>query len=433
MTVQSQAGKLLAIRFAILVLIAATLFSLPLRPLWVDEIYQLEATRDLPVNQVLRSSMVAPGGMPFGYLTQTAWLRVAGYSRAQARFPAALFGLGSVFVTAWIARRLLLNATLTVFLGLLTPLLFRYSTEARPYSQGLFFSALSTALFIYWRANPSKSRWLSYLLCNVAGIYSLPFSFFTVIAHAIYTFFVNRRQFFLVSLAIALTGAAYAPWFLLSQRALQHEAWPHIMFFSWRQISPLMILKEISGGGYVCSVSLLLLIIIGWQRKTDPLLLSCIIVPVVLAIGADARFGYFFAIRQLIVVLPPLLLLASAAAQSLWKQRKITVALLLGIYAAGAVVKNVNWERRPTEDWEKAAAAIKSRLQSTQGCVIFEPARDSPSYYYFEPSLRSHTCEERAHQFHPVIAVSPYASAEQRHLAANAENVGNTLITTSAN
>ena len=426
-------GNALAIRFAMAVLVAATFLSLPIRPFWVDEIYQLEATRDLTVNQVLRSSMVAPGGMPLGYLTQTLWLRVAGYSRAQARLPAALFGLGSVFVTAWIARRLSLNATLTIFLGLLTPLWFRYSTEARPYSQGLFFSVLSTALLIYWRERPTKARWFLYLFSNVAGIYSLPFSFFTVIAHVVYTFVGNRRQIFLVLLSMAFTAAAYAPWFLLSQHALRQEAWPHIMFFSWRQISPLMIVKEISGGGYVCSVSLLLLIFSAWRKKTDPLLVSCIIIPIVLAIAADARFGYFFAIRQLIVILPPLLLLASAAAESLWRERKIAVALLLGVYAAGALVKNVNWERRPTEDWEKAAAAIKSRLQATRGCVIFEPARDSPSYYYFEPFLRSHTCKERTQQYHSVMAVSPYASAEQRDLARNAENVGNTLITASAN
>ncbi len=420
--------KAFLIRLAIAVLVAGTFFSLPLRPLWVDEIYQLEATRDLPVKQVLHSSMIAPGGMPLGYLVQTAWLRVAGFSRSQARLPAALFGLGSVFVTAWIARQLSLSASLTTVLGLLTPILFRYSTEARPYSQGLFFSTLSTAVFLTWLANPSKWKWFAYLLCNVAGIYSQPFSIFIPVAHAIYLLFFKRARLFPVSSAIALTAASYLPWFLLSQRALQNAPWLNQMFFSWRQVSPLVIIKEISGGGYVCSLSLLLLIAASLKKTLHPLLLCCTIVPAVLAIAADAKFNYFFAIRQLIFIVPPLLLLAVAAIDYLWQQRKTVVAVLLSVYIVGAVVKDVNWQRDHKEDWGKAAAAIEARLQVTHGCVSFRPSRDAHAYYFFKPALRFHSCDNSPQRANELLAVSPYASASDRHLAVNAENVGNTLI-----
>jgi 4-amino-4-deoxy-L-arabinose transferase-like glycosyltransferase len=420
--------KAFLIRLAIAVLVAATFFSLPLRPLWVDEIYQLEATRDLPVSQILHSSMIAPGGMPLGYLVQTAWLRLAGFSRSQARFPAALFGLGAVFITAWIARQLLLSASLATVLGLLTPILFRYSTEARPYSQGLFFSTLSTAVFLTWLTNPCKWKWFAYLLCNVAGIYSQPFSIFIPVAHAIYLLLFKRARLFPVCSAIALTGAAYLPWFLLSQRALQHEAWLNQMFFSWRQVSPLVIIKEISGGGYVCSVSMLLLIAASLKKTLHPLLLCCTIVPAVLAIGADAKFNYFFAIRQLIFIVPPLLLLAVAAVDYLWQERKTTVALLMSAYITGAVVKDVNWQRDHKEDWAKAASAIEAKLQITHGCVSFAPPRDAHAYYFFKPALRVHTCDSSPHLVNELLAVSPYASASERHLAGNAENVGNTLI-----
>lgn len=420
------------IRLAIAVLIAGTFFSLPLRPLWVDEIYQLEATRDLPITQVLHSSMLAPGGMPLGYLIQALWLKVAGFSTAQARLPAALFGLASVFATAWIARQMNLNGAGVVLLGLLTPLLFRYSTEARPYSQGLFFSTLSTALFLSWMRDPSKGKWFAYLLCNVAGIYSQPFSVFIPIAHAVYVLMAEGKRVYPIVSAIALTAVAYAPWFFLSQRTLRYEAWRNQMFFSWRQLSPLVIVKEISGGGYVCSVALLLLAVIGLgQTALKPklrLLWFCCTIPVVLAIAADAKFNYFFAIRQLIFIVPGLLLLATSALDRFAQRRDRAVALLVALYVAAAVVKDVNWERDHKEDWQKAAIAIEDRLQATRGCVSFDPPRDAHAYYFFKPSLRVQTCEQTGRAAGELVAISPYASASERHLFSNAENVGNTLI-----
>ena len=420
------------LRLAILCLVAATLLSLPLRPLWVDELYQLEATRDLSVGGVLHSSMVAPGGMPLGYLAQKLWLSIAGFSPAEARVPAALFGLGAAFVTAWVARLLSLNPTLTLLLSLITPLLFRYSTEARPYSQGLFFSVLSTALFLSWLKDPSKAKWIAYLLSAIAGIYSQPFSLFTVIAHALYSLFADRKRFGPILAVIVLTSGAYAPWFALSQKAMKHEGWPQVMFFSWRQISPFMILKEISGGGYVCSVALLLLILAGLRTNKYPLLWCCFVIPVILAITTDAMFNYFFAIRQLIFVVPPLLLLTIAAAEQLWQHRKIAVGLLAGIYVVGAIVKDVNWQRDGRENWGTAAATITSRLQETHGCVTF-PFGDSVHYYFFQPFLRNHTCQPRAQQYHELIALSPYAPVAKRRSLLPAQLVGGTLIKAAAN
>ena len=411
----------------ILALAIGTLCSLSLRPLWVDEIYQLEATRDQPFAAMLHSSMIAPGGMPLAYTAQKLWLNLSGFSTAQARVPAAAFGLGSVFAMAWAARLLAMNPTLVAILGLLTPLLFRYATEARPYSQGLFFSVLATALLLKWLQRPSPGLLSAYFFCSVAGIYSQPFSIFVGLSHAIWLLTGDRRRSLPIVLAIALTGLTYEPWFLLSRQALRHEAWPHLMFFSWQQISPLMLLREISGGGYVCSICLVILAIWGMRQQANSLLLYWTVLPSILAIGADAVFNYFFAIRQLIFVLPPLLLAAASAVPAKWPRHKIAAGLA-AVYILGALVKDVRWQADHKEDWAQAAAFIVQRVESGSGCVSFKPPRDAPSYYFFQPTLRLRTCDAVARTAPTLIAVSPYAELSDRRAAASGQNIGNTLM-----
>ena len=415
-------------RLAIAALVLGTLVSLPLRPLWLDEIYQLEGTWQQPFGQMIHSSMLAPGGMPAAYTAQKVWLDAVGFSAAKARVPAVIFGLGAAFVIFWTARLLGLNAPLALLLSLITPLLFRYSTEARPYSQGLFFSALSTALFLRWRDVPTAAGLGAYFLSCLAGIYSQPFSLFIPAAHAVYVFVADRRRLLPIFSVVVLTGLLYAPWVIASHRVFAGQIWPKGMSFGWSQISPLMMLREISGGGYVCSVTLLAFAIAGLRRKGLQPMVFCVGIPVVLAVAADVVFKYFFAIRQLIFVLPPLLLLATAGIEELWERRKTATAVLAGLFITGAVVKDIRWQMDHKEDWARAAATIGSRLDRTSGCVAFQPPQSALNYYFFEPSLRRRTCDPHGNQRPTLVATSPYAQANQRIVTSGVDNVGNTLI-----
>lgn len=419
------------------VLVVGTILAIPLRPLWVDEIYQLEATRDQGWAAMLHSAMVAPGGMPLGYVVQKAWLSVAGFSRWQARVPAAVFGLGTVWCLTWVARQLRMRARVVTVAALVTPLLFRYSTEARPYSQGLFFSVLGAALFLRWRSDPSDARLAACGAAWLAGVYSQPFALFVAAACVLWAWIARHPRKLQISAVLMVCGLLYAPWFLMSQRALVGEVWPHLMFFSWRQVSPLMIVREITGGGYVCAVPLLVLTGVGLWARRDRWLALWVAAPLVLALAADAVANYFFAIRQLLFVVPPLLLLGTEGLTWLW-MRQVSVprlprwqramaVVLASTYLMGAVVKDVRWQRDTREDWEKAAQTIRVRLEREGGCVRFEPNRDAHSYYFFEPWLRGRTCEGRTDV--DVVAVSPYAEAREREEASrDAENVGGTLL-----
>src|SRR5205823_4353134 len=78
--------------------------------------------------------------------------------------------------------------------------------------------------------------------------------------------------------------------------------------------TPLMLFREIAGAGYWGSGLLLILCTITAISARRNLFLGlCIGIPVILALAADALFGYFVATRQILWVLPAIAIFAASA------------------------------------------------------------------------------------------------------------------------
>ncbi len=117
-----------------------------------------------------------------------------------------------------------------------------------------------------------------------------------------------------------------------------------------------MILRELVAAGYIGSLLVLAGFAYGLTKRQDwPLWLLYLIVPIVCAVAADAWFGYFLAIRQMIFVLAPLALLFTAGVEALPCRPAaiLTTALLIAL-----VVGNISFFRRPREDWRTAAVIL---------------------------------------------------------------------------
>ena len=113
-------------------------------PFWLDEVLQLLGTRNHSFAEALQWAARNPGGAPLPYLAQWASLQLLGYSPAAARLPAAASSILAALAFAALLRQLRVrNALLAFAMFLLLPLQLRYGFEARPYSQGLFFSILA--------------------------------------------------------------------------------------------------------------------------------------------------------------------------------------------------------------------------------------------------------------------------------------------------
>ena len=369
---------------------------LSLLPLWVDEVLQLIGTRSATLLGLLQWCTFSVGATPLAYFVQRGAIQAFGYSMFVARLPAAFFGVASVAAAGLLARRLgLKHPILAMALFALLPLNFRYALEARVYSQAVFLSILSTLAFLWFRERPGWRRGVAYCLTVAAALYTMPYAFFVALAH-----FIRAPRLTLAPVMAA--GCMFLPWYLYARDGWARGSVQSGNHFHADWKTPLMMLKEITGAGYVGGVLLLAAASLGFilhfapvKRSEPGLLLATVFVPLLGALVVDFASGYFIAIRQVIFILPALILLAAAS------PRIMVVALL-----AVSLVADVRWFLRPREDWAIAARA----LRETGACIVVAPERSTLIYTFFEP-LRACTVNDSA----VAIAVTPYTSdAEER-------------------
>jgi hypothetical protein len=372
-------------------------------PLWVDEILQLiVSTRAPTLRALLVAAPVNVGAVPLGYLTQRVFTGVLGYSLFSARLPAAVFGVLSVAGAVLLARRLGLKRPVwAMALLAVLPLQLRYATEGRVYSQALFFSVLSTLAFLRMRDAPGPVNAICYSLSILAGLYTMPFSVLVAVGHLI----VAPRRVFA---PLAAAGVLFLPWFIFARRTWAAASAGNGYAFHAGLKTPLLVAREISGGGYIGSLLLLALAAYGFlrmEREQARLLALTVAVPIAGAFALDFAFGYFFAIRQVIFVLPALALLASAA-------RPVLIVALL----AASLVSDVRMFLGPRDDWDLAARA----LRDTGECVVAVPPASMKPYTFFEPLRACSGGEPSA-----VLAVAPGADpADERRAVIELERRG---------
>lgn len=148
---------------------------------WLDEAgvaYAANASSLAKMLEVVRSHVLA---MPLDYLI--VWLvgRVSTQEFA-LRIPAALWGIGSLFLAYKLYRRFVspLPALIGLFIFSLSPLHIQYSQELRFYSSFVFFYLLSTLLLWDALEQTSQKRWVIFTITCLIGIYFHPYVLFTL-------------------------------------------------------------------------------------------------------------------------------------------------------------------------------------------------------------------------------------------------------------
>jgi uncharacterized membrane protein len=394
-----------------------------LRPLWLDEVLQLIASTQPDVRGVFRWVTYNPGGAPLGYSAQRIFVLGLGLTPLAARAAPAIFGLLSAVALTGLARDLKARSIpvcLAAFV--LMPLELRYAVEGRPYSQALFFAL--AALWCLWRLAQAPSWRLAaaYAVLVAAGLYTQPLSAAVQLgALAALGCSGRGRAARWGVIALASGCLMFAPWYLHVRSAWQFGIVASHFSFSTTPKVLGMLLREITGGGYVASLSLAGAAALGW-RRADSLarrfLLGAVVSGIVCAIAADAASGYFFAVRQVLFVLPALALLAAA-----WlpvSRREWWQPGLLTVFLVAAFVKDATYFRSPGEDWPGAARAL---LASTSDgtCAVVPSPEPTEMYQLFEPSLRGRFC-------HASEAAGPVEIVRNRYtLASSVEEAKRSL------
>jgi 4-amino-4-deoxy-L-arabinose transferase-like glycosyltransferase len=384
-------------------------------PLWLDEILQLMETRDPSVAQMLVELPRNSGASPLGYLVQHCTLGLTGYSIQKARLPAAAFGIATVLAVAFLAAELGVRYNwLAAALFAVFPESLRYATESRVYSQALFFSVLSTLLYVMLAKRPTAVLAAGYSLALTLAIYTQPYSASVGIAHLLWS--AAHREFRTAlrgGAAVALAVLAFLPWYLWSRTAWAAGIVYQGFHFSFSARTPLMLFREVAGAGYWGSALLLVLCSIAIARpgpasRVQQLLLLLVAVPFVSILAADAWAGYFVAARQFIWILPAAAILAATAIE----RHARTAVVLYALLGMVCVRQSTRYFTAQHENWDAAATFISDQVQGG-ACLIVAPSDLTRLYEFFRPEL------ERAYCSAPrmVLAITPAATNQKRESA----------------
>ena len=359
---------------------------LPVLSLWLDEIYDLIVARMDRFSDVLDYVPHVSGNVPLNYVIQFASVHLLGFSAFTGRLPSAISSVMACAGVFVLAKKMGLRwPLLAAAIFALFPLQLRYALEARPYELALCLSIWSTVAFLRVVEKPeSVLRAALYCLSIVAGLFTFPYMLFVPLAHLL-SLRTQRRPLLTVALAVGIAGMIFAPWYLHSA-ALWRTA---VAIGQLKGTITLhafpMILRELIAAGYIGSLLVLAGFAYGLTQRQDwPLWLLYFAVPIICAVAADAWFGYFLAIRQMIFVLTPLALLVTAGVEAL---RPRPAAILTAALLVTLVVGNISFFRRPRENW-RAAAVMLAR----EPCVVYSPPDSSNLYVFFVPDLANRKC-----------------------------------------
>jgi hypothetical protein len=178
----------------------------------------------------------------------------------------------------------------------------------------------------------------------------------------------------------------------------------------------------LSGGGYFCSVPLLILAAMGRDSRLWFIAATGVALPV----AADAMLGYFFAGRQLIFALPFLILLAAKGIDSL---KRPAAALLIAPLFVASTISDFRQATNVREDWATPAHWLASHNMSGAGCVYVWSADQLAYLQVYEPQLKQCDPANLPDEF-PYVTTkySPPPDPPKGFVKIRSERVGTTEI-----
>jgi len=409
--------------------VLAALACSAVRPLWLDEVFQLVATSSHSVDDFMRNmGSRNPGAAPLGYLTQLPFVLAAGPSKLWARFPSIWFSVLACWALARICRELRMPhlTVLVTLLFMLIPIQFRYASEGRPYSEALAFSLLAILAFLKLLAGPSVAASILCVLATVASLYTQPYAILNVAGVMFWATITNAKrgnwkQAALGPACLLISLLGFLPWYIFETRKWASGIQEHgIPAFHWTLALLLDLVKGISGDGFLCSTALLVLAAVAFLARPafGGLLLAAILLPVCGALAGDAFANYFFASRQILFALPGLVILAALGFLELFRRSKFLAIAALAVLLGAAFQKDVTMQRNTKENWPAAANAV-AEIARTGRCIEVAPATSLDLYTFFVPDLESKVCAATPDQAGAALISSFYTTTAELVAAAD--------------
>src|SRR3989337_3506852 len=134
----------------IILLVALVLRFISLnQSLWLDEAINVNVARALSFKSLIFNYSLSDFHPPLYHILLRSWILFFGSSEISVRRPSVLLGIGTVFVTYLIGKKLFENKTALIAPMLIatSPLSIYYSQEARMYMLAAFLATLSCYFF----------------------------------------------------------------------------------------------------------------------------------------------------------------------------------------------------------------------------------------------------------------------------------------------
>src|SRR3990167_3456876 len=163
--------------------------------LWLDEAININFVKSLSFKELILNYSLSDLPPPLFHVLLKSWISLFGSSEIAIRFPSIIFGVGTVFITYLIGKKLFETKTALIASTLIAtaPLHIYYSQEARMYMMAAFLASLSCYFFITILEKDSLISWFGFVTSTTLMLYSdyLPY---VLIPLFVFYLFINRRN-----------------------------------------------------------------------------------------------------------------------------------------------------------------------------------------------------------------------------------------------
>jgi hypothetical protein len=342
-------------------------------------------------SQVIEQSSNDPNPPIYNLIIST-WVKVFGVTESSVRFFSVLMGALGVALMFLIASRNFGMAVgiMAALFYCLSPIQFRFTHLARPYSMLMVTVLLSYGALLECLKDPNLRKLFWYYLATTLMIYVHPTSIFNLPAQGIIVVFFHYDKIkTIIRLALPMIAAVatFGVWMLVIPYFERNDT----MWFgppTWEDIW--YVIKVFYGNGWLIVIQLVVLVLFFLRIKRQKeksmmlnaiLLAVWIIVPFMISVCFSHLVKPVFQDKYILSVQPAVMLLLALTLDGIgsWKLRNagVLVALIL-------LISSLNTKPHPEGDWRSAVAFVNS-IQSDNSAVLIDPWYEYRTFcYYFD-------------------------------------------------
>lgn len=404
-----------------LILLLATalyLYQLGTESLWMDELFSIRDAKALKLISV----------RPLYYILLRVWMQF-GTSDAWLRGLSVLFGLGSVFLTYQLGRRLAEETTglIAALLLALSPLFINHAQEVRMYTLGTFLGLGGTLALVHALEHPTTSSMRWWAGARLLTILTAPLNFLLLLGDIVLfglRFHSRRHVLLAFGKWLLLIGILWFPFAFSLAKATPEfvGGWiavlPQPGVFDVVQMltkftrgtidSRLNAIAWVYGGLLkLYAVMLMCLLGIALLNKQHPRLIwaaAWAFLPSATLFLISQISSSLWLERYLLFVSPYIFILLAAGFTRIWHQQRtvaIVAALIYVVGVGGGLARYYTVQNR--EDWRSIVQTINIKEEPGDTIGIFSDRYRLALAHYYRGSAPIYVLEDEARPLYPKI------------------------------